>query len=459
MQITELTVNSQLKLWREQINNIVQQFLNKTQDESEDSESGYVYSFDEEPTENSNKLVQSGGLYNYSVKNRTEIEDIIKILESKFNIVYTDIDITKDFINYKEQQTELSGNLVYNWNKVYIDSYKGDSTQWGYLEELKNDIITYSTIYYVLLDEDETKSTRLMVDKNNELCYILSSGEKYIITSDGVVKQLIASDDIEDAAVTEEKLAVNSVTNDKIEDYSIDFKKINDDTALNYIISSVLPNNYYSREKLMEKTSDTDICIYSTSLVINSKFYKSSSNVTLSVSSLDGREGKDIYVYAVGNALDELNFEVTLEEKTGRKIGGFHCLSDGNILDDSIWDIIYENPVKPGVIMAYSGSEVPVGWLLCDGSEVNRVDYDKLFSIIGTSYGVGNDNTTFNIPNLKGKVLEGYTDETSRYINANIPVETKELLYTTGTESLDICIPNTTNIQVDSCLVNYIIKY
>ena len=44
------------------------------------------------------------------------------------------------------------------------------------------------------------------------------------------------------------------------------------------------------------------------------------------------------------------------------------------------------------------------GWLLCDGREVFRSAYPSLFAVIGTSFGVGNGSTTFNLPDGRGRV-------------------------------------------------------
>ena len=58
-----------------------------------------------------------------------------------------------------------------------------------------------------------------------------------------------------------------------------------------------------------------------------------------------------------------------------------------------------------GTILPYSSSNVPSGYMICDGRALSRADYSDLFNIIGTSYGSGDGSTTFNIPNLRGKVL------------------------------------------------------
>lgn len=60
-----------------------------------------------------------------------------------------------------------------------------------------------------------------------------------------------------------------------------------------------------------------------------------------------------------------------------------------------------------GAVVSYTGLNAPTGWLICDGQAISRTIYANLFTIIGTQYGVGDGDTTFNIPNLKGKVVVG----------------------------------------------------
>lgn len=66
-----------------------------------------------------------------------------------------------------------------------------------------------------------------------------------------------------------------------------------------------------------------------------------------------------------------------------------------------------ETGVPTGCVQAFAGQTTPAGWLLCDGSAVSRVTYAKLFSVIGTSYGDGDGSTTFNVPNLIDKFVQG----------------------------------------------------
>ena len=60
-----------------------------------------------------------------------------------------------------------------------------------------------------------------------------------------------------------------------------------------------------------------------------------------------------------------------------------------------------------GAISPYAGSIAPTNWLICDGRAISRFTYSDLFNAIGTTYGSGDGNTTFNLPNLKGRVPVG----------------------------------------------------
>ena len=63
--------------------------------------------------------------------------------------------------------------------------------------------------------------------------------------------------------------------------------------------------------------------------------------------------------------------------------------------------------VPSGMISQYAGSSAPSGWLMADGSAISRTTYVDLFNVIGTTYGTGNGSTTFNLPDLEGRVPVG----------------------------------------------------
>lgn len=57
-----------------------------------------------------------------------------------------------------------------------------------------------------------------------------------------------------------------------------------------------------------------------------------------------------------------------------------------------------------GQITYSAGATTPVGFLPCDGSAVGRTDYSALFTEIGIIWGAGDGSTTFNLPDLRGRV-------------------------------------------------------
>lgn len=63
-----------------------------------------------------------------------------------------------------------------------------------------------------------------------------------------------------------------------------------------------------------------------------------------------------------------------------------------------------------GLILPYAGSSAPTGYLVCDGSAQSRTTYATLFGIVGTTYGTGDGSTTFNVPDLRGRVIAGQDD-------------------------------------------------
>lgn len=73
-----------------------------------------------------------------------------------------------------------------------------------------------------------------------------------------------------------------------------------------------------------------------------------------------------------------------------------------------------------GMIFAFAGNTIPSGFLLCDGSKVSRTTYKKLFNVIGTTYGAGDGSTTFTLPNLIDRFLEG-SSAAGNYVEAGLP--------------------------------------
>jgi len=68
-------------------------------------------------------------------------------------------------------------------------------------------------------------------------------------------------------------------------------------------------------------------------------------------------------------------------------------------------DLTQKTPI--GTILPFAGRNIPNGWLLCDGREINRAQYANLYSVIDITYGLGNGNDTFNLPDLRGRTVIG----------------------------------------------------
>lgn len=73
---------------------------------------------------------------------------------------------------------------------------------------------------------------------------------------------------------------------------------------------------------------------------------------------------------------------------------------------DGIDSAVFQS-APPGILAPYAGAAAPTGWLICDGAAVSRTTYAALFAAIGVAYGVGDGSTTFNLPNLKGRMPAG----------------------------------------------------
>lgn len=68
-----------------------------------------------------------------------------------------------------------------------------------------------------------------------------------------------------------------------------------------------------------------------------------------------------------------------------------------------------------GVIVPFAGLSpaVPAGYLLCDGSAVSRTTYAALFALVGSTFGAGDGVTTFNVPTLTSRFVQGAANDGS----------------------------------------------
>jgi len=81
--------------------------------------------------------------------------------------------------------------------------------------------------------------------------------------------------------------------------------------------------------------------------------------------------------------------------------------------------------VPSGFTGAWPGASIPTGYLDCDGSAISRSTYAALFTAIGTTWGIGNGTTTFNIPDLRSATLRGVGTPTAFTSNTVIALAAK----------------------------------
>ena len=67
-----------------------------------------------------------------------------------------------------------------------------------------------------------------------------------------------------------------------------------------------------------------------------------------------------------------------------------------------------DSSLPSGAVMYFAMQAAPLGWLKADGSAVSRTQYPALFAAIGTTFGVGDGRTTFNLPDLRGEFVRGW---------------------------------------------------
>lgn len=91
-------------------------------------------------------------------------------------------------------------------------------------------------------------------------------------------------------------------------------------------------------------------------------------------------------------------------------MGEFRITNMGDAEDDNdaVTKSQLDQSLPPiGVILDYGGATAPTGWLLCYGQAISRTTYADLFDVIGTTFGVGDGSTTFNVPDLRGRTAAG----------------------------------------------------
>ena len=93
--------------------------------------------------------------------------------------------------------------------------------------------------------------------------------------------------------------------------------------------------------------------------------------------------------------------------------------------------------VPIGAVFHFAASTAPTGFLKANGAAVSRTTFAALFAITGTTYGVGDGSTTFNLPDLRGEFIRGWDDargvDVSRAFGSAQAADTNLLSHTQST--------------------------
>ena len=155
----------------------------------------------------------------------------------------------------------------------------------------------------------------------------------------------------------------------------------------------------------------------------------------LAVGSTDPRTGYVAGARLVDNAISSDKIEDGGVASDKIKDGSVMSakIADGSVmpshLSDSVLNDLASAFLPIGVIMPYAGSSsnIPIGWLPCDGRVVSSETYPRLFAAIGTTWGKGtavegSTATYFKLPDLRDRALWGSGDEVlGTYIEAGVP--------------------------------------
>lgn len=148
----------------------------------------------------------------------------------------------------------------------------------------------------------------------------------------------------------------------------------------------------------------------------NTQVYASQSTVAVNQNTGDDAPHNTMPPFLVINFIIKVTLEVplsgpvapiadTITDGLMRKVSG---LATDYVGGDNACHPM-SNLLPTGSVIGFAGSAAPNGWMLAQGQEVSRTDEltANLFAVIGTTYGVGDDSTTFNLPNLCGRVSIG----------------------------------------------------
>lgn len=138
--------------------------------------------------------------------------------------------------------------------------------------------------------------------------------------------------------------------------------------------------------------------------IANLATFRAGTNQTADDSTIEVASGGYLRVPSGGITSNELKSDSSTD--SNRAVTTDH-LRDNSVTSDKLAQSAISALMPTGSIMSYAGSTSPSGYLLCDGAPISRTTYSTLFGIVGITYGAGDGSTTFNLPDLQGRVIAG----------------------------------------------------
>lgn len=98
------------------------------------------------------------------------------------------------------------------------------------------------------------------------------------------------------------------------------------------------------------------------------------------------------------SGLSAINVKTAIDELTAAVVANTAAVAVNSLI----------SPI--GTVLDYAGVSAPDNYLFCYGQAISRTTYSDLFTAIGVLHGAGNGSTTFNLPDLRGRVVAGQDD-------------------------------------------------
>ena len=208
------------------------------------------------------------------------------------------------------------------------------------------------------------------------------------------------------------------------------------DPPLEYAVIGLSPPLTFNPDTRRITGSPTNEAVYNvTYSVRDSDMDTASRSFTITISASAIETVDEVYIapqghWTDGKKGDVLNMNSTMPQVTNRLPAAsmdyngmiFILTTTGDWYRGTSgpgWERIFVNGLI-GEIKDFGGNSVPEGYLRCDGASYNRTSYADLYSAIGTTWGIGDGSTTFNVPSLIGFTTAGDGANIYNFLDGNV---------------------------------------